>query len=64
MFQMLGVFSEFERSMIQSRVKAGIDGGLRPRLAANGGAQYQACLLFPHHAAVQLDYLVADAAVN
>src|ERR1700722_11155151 len=25
MFQMLGVFSEFERSMIQSRVKAGLD---------------------------------------
>lgn len=31
MFQMLGVFSEFERSMIQSRVKAGID-----RARANG----------------------------
>jgi DNA invertase Pin-like site-specific DNA recombinase len=25
MFQMLGVFSEFERSIIQSRVQAGID---------------------------------------
>ena len=31
MFQMLGVFSEFERSMIQSRVKAGLD-----RARANG----------------------------
>src|ERR1700693_1283098 len=31
MFQMLGVFSEFERSMIQSRVKAGLE-----RAKANG----------------------------
>jgi DNA invertase Pin-like site-specific DNA recombinase len=31
MFQMLGVFSEFERSIIQSRVKAGLD-----RARANG----------------------------
>lgn len=31
MFQMLGVFSEFERSMIQERVKAGLE-----RAKANG----------------------------
>lgn len=37
MFQMLGVFSEFERSMIQERVKAGL---CRARAAAEAKGAY------------------------
>jgi DNA invertase Pin-like site-specific DNA recombinase len=38
MFQMMGVFAEFERAMIQERVRAGLararsEGNSRPRLA-------------------------------
>ena len=35
LFQMMGVFAEFERSMIQERVRAGL---ARPGARANGSA--------------------------
>ncbi len=51
MFGMLGVFSEFERSMIQARVKAGLDRAKasgktlgRPKVATNTEAAVRARL--------------------
>jgi DNA invertase Pin-like site-specific DNA recombinase len=58
MFQMLGVFAEFERSMIQERVRAGLRRAKsegkqlgRPRIAPSGRADQlsrKSCSLLPH----------------
>jgi DNA invertase Pin-like site-specific DNA recombinase len=39
MFQMMGVFAEFERSMIVERVKAGLSRALRRGLRARPAAR-------------------------
>lgn len=58
MFQMMGVFAEFERSMIRERVKSGLD-----RARANGKALGRPSIDPEKEAAIRADLLAGTAGI-
>jgi DNA invertase Pin-like site-specific DNA recombinase len=71
MFQMMGVFAEFERAMIQERVRAGLrrakDEGKqlgRPKIAADVEAAIQAALRRKDRAGVRVIAATHGVSVN
>lgn len=59
MFQMMGVFAEFERAMIRERVKSGLD-----RAKANGTRLGRPTIPAPKEAAIRADLAKGDAGIH